>query len=108
MKTVLISLFLSSAIIMHANAQNDISLRSKNFNLEKGIAIQGFDVVAYFKQNKAVKGAADISATYQNIIYHFSSTENKNAFIKNPAGYEPQYGGWCAYAMGKNGDKVEV
>lgn len=29
-------------------------------------------------------------------------------FLKNPASYEPQYGGWCAYAMGANGEKVEI
>jgi hypothetical protein len=33
---------------------------------------------------------------------------NRDAFIKNPAAYEPQYGGWCAYAMGASGEKVEI
>ena len=39
---------------------------------------------------------------------YFSTTENKEAFKKAPAKYEPQYGGWCAYAMGNSGEKVEV
>ena len=107
MKTVFISLIFLSAFA-HSNAQDESLLRTKNFNLEKGIAIQGYDPVAYFKQNKAVKGIAEFSATYQGVTYNFSSIENKNAFIKSPSVYEPKYGGWCAYAMGKNGEKVEV
>ncbi|MDG2432017.1 YHS domain-containing (seleno)protein, partial [Flavobacterium sp.] len=39
---------------------------------------------------------------------YFSSESNKQAFIKNPLAYEPQYGGWCAYAMGETGDKVAI
>jgi len=108
MKTTFLSLILISAITIKTSAQDETLLRIKNFNLEKGLAIQGYDPVSYFKQNKAVKGNDDISTTYQGIAYHFSSAENKNAFIKNPSAYEPQYGGWCAYAMGKSGEKVEV
>lgn len=42
------------------------------------------------------------------MIYKFSSNENKDTFVKNPSKYEPQYGGWCAYAMGSAGEKVEI
>jgi YHS domain-containing protein len=108
MKTVFISIILLSAITMQINAQDEISLRKKDFNLEKGLAIQGYDPVAYFTQNKAVIGKEELSVTYQGVIYNFSSIDNKQAFAKNPSAYEPQYGGWCAYAMGKNGQKVEV
>lgn len=107
MKTVFISIIFLSMAAMHSNAQ-DAALRKKNFNLEKNIAIQGYDPVAYFKQGKAIKGNAEISTSYQGVVYHFSSTGNKDVFLKTPASYEPQYGGWCAYAMGKSGDKVEV
>lgn len=82
--------------------------RSAHYNLEKNIALQGYDPVAYFKQNKAVKGKKEITASYEGVIYNFSSIANKEAFAKNPSAYEPQYGGWCAYAMGAYGDKVEV
>lgn len=82
--------------------------RASEFNLEKKLAIQGYDPVAYFKQNKAVKGKKDFSSNYEGVIYYFSSQANKDAFTKNPGGYEPQYGGWCAYAMGSNNEKVEI
>lgn len=82
--------------------------RTSEFNLEKKIAIQGYDPVAYFMQKKAVKGKSIFSYTYEGVVYNFSSQVNKGLFVKSPASYEPQYGGWCAYAMGVTGEKVEV
>ena len=41
-------------------------------------------------------------------MYYFSSEVNKNTFLQNPIKYEPQYGGWCAFAMGDYGKKVEI
>ena len=81
--------------------------RAGMFNLEKGLAVQGYDVVSYFK-NKAEKGSTSLAVIYQGVRYHFSSAANKEEFKKNPGKYEPQYGGWCAYAMGESGEKVEV
>lgn len=88
-------------------AQN-ASKRVKNLNLENKIALQGYDPVAYFTQKKAVKGKSNLTTTYEGVVYQFSSQANKDLFLKNPAGYEPQYGGWCAFAMGDYGEKVEV
>lgn len=82
--------------------------RLESFNLDKKIAIQGYDPVAYFKQKKAIKGKKELSFTHEGVIYNFSTKENKEIFAKTPAIYEPQYGGWCAYAMGSSGDKVEI
>lgn len=82
--------------------------RTKEFNIENKIAIQGYDPVAYFTQKKAVKGKSSLIANYEGVIYYFSTQTNKDLFLKNPASYEPQYGGWCAYAMGSSGEKVEI
>jgi|SRR6218665_8486 len=88
-------------------AQN-IQKRQSNFNLEKKVALHGFDPVAYFKQSKAVKGKKEIAAVYEGVTYYFSSSSNKELFTKQPSGYEPQYGGWCAFAMGDSGNKVDI
>src|SRR6266498_3440113 len=106
-RPVFISIILS---VMFANvfAQDVTQLRKKVFNLDQNVAIQGYDPVTYFKENKAVKGKIELSVSYQGITYYFSSEENKDLFVKNPAAYEPQYGGWCAYATGKSGEKVEI
>ena len=82
--------------------------RTKEFNLDDGVAVKGYDPVAYFTLNKAVKGKRDISYAYRGVNYHFSTQTDLQAFQTNPDKYEPQYGGWCAYAMGHDGSKVEV
>ena len=89
-------------------AQDAGVLRKKHFNLESGIAIKGYDPVAYFTQNKAVKGKKELAVSHQAIVYYFSSPENKELFKAAPYKYEPEYGGWCAYAMGQNGEKISV
>jgi YHS domain-containing protein len=88
-------------------SQND-SKRLTHFNLDNKIAIQGYDTVAYFTKSIAIKGKKELNITYQGVIYLFSSIGNKETFNKNPASYEPQFGGWCAYAMGSSGEKVEI
>ena len=64
------------------------------------VAIQGYDLVAYFKENKAVRGTDLFGARYDNTNFFFSSAENRDAFLQDPQRYLPQFGGWCAYGMG--------
>lgn len=82
--------------------------REKQFNVDKySVAIQGYDPVAYFT-GKPQKGQSSLYYFYKGIRYEFANAENLNAFKLSPQKYEPQYGGWCAYAMGATGEKVEV
>lgn len=83
-----------------------ITLSAQN-NTTKGFAVNGYDVVAYFS-NTATKGNKKITAKHEGATYKFSSEENKALFVANPEKYLPQYGGWCAYAMGVNGEKVSI
>ena len=101
-------LMLTSFLVSTSFSQDATALRKKQFNTEDNLAIQGYDPVAYFTQGKAVKGSKDNAVYYQGVTYYLSSTANKEAFKKEPAKYEPQYGGWCAYAMGAKGEKVNV
>lgn len=103
--SMLLFTFLMAGQIL--SAQNT-GLRQKQYNLTKGVGIEGYDPVAYFTQKKAVKGNKSTAVSYAGVIYWFSSSANKELFLKNPSAYEPQYGGWCAYAMGNTGEKVEV
>lgn len=106
MKKVFLILFLTSLSI--STFAQTAAKRLKEYNLESKVAIQGYDPVAYFTQKKAVKGKTTITATFEGVTYQFSSQTNKDTFVKNPASFEPQYGGWCAYAMGEKGEKVEI
>jgi YHS domain-containing protein len=108
MKQIFSTTFLLFIMVSSTVAQDNTPLRKKNYNTDNGVAIQGHDPIAYFTQNKSIKGSKDFATVYQGLTYYFASVENREVFKKNPANYEPQYGGWCAYAMGKEGTKVEV
>lgn len=94
--------------ISFASYSQTAAKRTKEYNLENKIAIQGYDPVAYFTQKKPAKGKTTFATTYEGITYNFSTQVNKDLFLKNPSNYEPQYGGWCAYALGSSNMKVEV
>jgi YHS domain-containing protein len=66
---------------------------------DRGTILKGYDAVAYFKQEKPVKGIPEIKSSYQGATYLFASTEDKADFDKDPAKYAPQYGGFCAYGV---------
>ncbi|WP_413669766.1 YHS domain-containing (seleno)protein [Mucilaginibacter sp. Mucisp86] len=92
-----------------ASAQSQTDVRKKQFNLDNtGLAIEGYDPVAYFSQQKAIEGKKEIALIDNGVTYHFATTQDRDLFKTNPAKYEPQYGGWCAYAMGAKGEKVEI
>ena len=73
---------------------------------KENVAIQGYDVVAYFTQNEAVRGSKKFSSTNNGVNYWFTSATNRQKFEENPDKYTPQYGGWCAFAMGAKNAKV--
>jgi len=70
-------------------------------------AIDGYDTVAYFTQNKPVEGNKVHQVKWRDANWYFSSEENKTLFTAEPEKYAPQYGGWCAYAMSK-GDTARI
>ncbi|MGD1840403.1 MAG: YHS domain-containing (seleno)protein [Thermonemataceae bacterium] len=83
--------------------------RIDNFNLtKKKVAIEGYDPVAYFTENKAIKGNKAHAVYYEGVLYLFANDKNKTLFKKSPAKYEPQYGGWCAYAIAEKSQKMEI
>jgi YHS domain-containing protein len=99
---------LSAVFAIGASAQS-APTRTKQFNLDKtGLAIQGYDPVAYFTSSKAVEGKKDFTLEDQGVTYRFATAADRDAFKADPAKYAPQYGGWCAYAMGASGEKVDV
>lgn len=90
------SIFISLALLVSANALAADPIETGTFNNK---AIYGYDTVAYFTQNKAVKGDKKISTQWRGADWFFSSAEHKAMFLAGPEKYAPQYGGYCAYAM---------
>ena len=72
----------------------------KVFNTH-GVAIRGFDTVAYFTQQQATLGSPDITYDWKESTWQFGSEANRDLFVQAPERYAPQYGGYCAYAMAK-------
>ena len=107
MKKIFLLLLMITAV--HAVLLAQADKRKKEYNLSKSfLAIEGYDPVAYFTQNKSLRGSKEHALSYEGVTYYFASAQNKELFKANPAKYEPQYGGWCAYAMGSSGEKVSV
>lgn len=63
-----------------------------------GAAILGYDPVAYFTDNKPVKGDLKFKSNYDGANYYFASSAHKALFDANPVRYAPAYGGYCGYA----------
>ncbi|MEQ9230340.1 MAG: YHS domain-containing (seleno)protein [Cyclobacteriaceae bacterium] len=74
---------------------------------ESGLAINGYDPVAYFTESKAVKGAKQFSNDWNGSTWLFASGDNLKAFKENPEKYAPQYGGYCAFGM-SSGYKAKI
>jgi hypothetical protein len=66
-----------------------------------GVAAGGYDVVSYFTAKKPEQGSPLISLKHGGAEYHFVSVLHRDQFVANPEAYLPQYGGHCAYALGK-------
>lgn len=99
MKKVLIVLFV--VLGYSVNAQ------TIDYNTTKGYVVEGYDVVSYFS-NTAKEGSDKYVATHDGAKYKFSSQENLDSFNANQTKYVPQYGGYCAYALGTKNKKVAV
>ena len=72
-----------------------------------GIAVDGFDMVAYFEFGHPAKGRADHSVVYKGVRWLFETPEHRTAFVSNPERYAPQYNGFCAVAVSE-GAAAEV
>ena len=68
----------------------------------KGVAIRGYDPVAYFTDSKAVKGSKKFSYTWLGTEWRFRDKGNLEQFKSDPEKYAPQFGGYCAYGVSEN------
>lgn len=95
MKTILAALLLGLALIfplaVHAAGESNVD--------PSGLALKGYDPVAYFSEKKPVPGKPEFTARHEGATYRFASAANRDAFAAAPAKYAPQYGGYCAFGM---------
>ena len=72
-----------------------------------GLAIDGYDPVAYFTERKPVKGAPEFRTEFQGATFQFASADHRDRFAADPEQFAPQYGGFCAYGTAK-GYKAKI
>ncbi len=73
----------------------------------KGVAVKGYDVVAYFTQSKPVKGSAAFAHSWMGATWWFASARDRDQFAASPEKFAPEYGGYCAYGVSR-GHTVEI
>ena len=66
-----------------------------------GLALRGYDPVAYFTEQRAVKGAPEFTLQHRGSTFRFASRANLEAFQREPERFAPQYGGYCAYGTAR-------
>jgi hypothetical protein len=97
LKSIVPWLLLISIAIVGTPAHADTKPIYTGFFSDK--AVSGYDVVAYFNAGKPSKGDKQFAHTHDGATWLFSSAANRDAFIKDPSRYSPQYGGYCAWAV---------
>ncbi len=99
---VLAAMLAGAAILQPATADAK-KFTTKVFQPMNGVAIHGYDPVAYFTLAKPTKGSAQHSLKWNGATWHFSSAKHLAMFKANPVKYAPQFGGYCAYGLAQGG-----
>ncbi|MFT7472230.1 MAG: hypothetical protein ACI8XU_002127 [Kiritimatiellia bacterium] len=96
MKQLLLTLILLSA------SSGALALDEINTTYFGNLAIEGYDAVAYFTEQRAIQGNKEHETNYKDANWRFASAANLAAFQADPESYAPQYGGYCAWAVSQN------
>lgn len=102
-KSGVITFFIICLIVMHSV----LVITAESVELvatdPSGVAIKGYDTVAYFTEGNAVKGDPQISYTWNDALWQFANAHHRDLFAADPERYAPQFGGYCAngLSMGK-------
>lgn len=99
--TLAVGLFAATAFAFVLSASNPARAAEAPIytGLVKGVAVGGYDPVAYFTESKPVRGDKAITLEHEGATWRFASEANRDVFRADPAKYAPQYGGYCAYAV---------
>ena len=97
----------SFALYAYFSSTANTSLHNE-YNTTNGVFLDGYDVVSYLTEQQAQRGNQQFQLEYKGVRYYFTSAAHQVLFQEDPEKFIPQYGGWCAFAMGIKGEKVEV
>lgn len=92
---------LAAALFLSFAALSAFATEPYNKTEEGGVAIEGYDAVAYFADAKPVKGSEKFEHEWMNAKWRFATAANRDAFAEDPETYAPQYGGYCAFGVSR-------
>jgi hypothetical protein len=78
-----------------------------NTGLFGGVAIMGYDTVAYFTEGRPMKGSEEFAYQWLGTPWHFANAKHRDMFAAEPTRYAPQYGGYCTMGIGVDGHAAE-
>ena len=84
-----------------------LAAQAGEFNENNGVAIKGYDPVAFFKDSRPVRGKDELRFEYQGSTFVFANAQNRAAFVADPQKFAPQYGGYCAFGTAR-GYKADI
>lgn len=93
-----------SVLIVVLGIAGAMTLRGQtpgSINAANGVAIQGYDAVAYHTQQQAVKGQRAYTHIWRGVTFQFASAENRDRFAASPEAFVPEFGGFCAYGVSR-------
>lgn len=99
LSVISIALWAAIAVSIAACQPRNISPVNKT---PDGVAIKGYDPVAYFLDGRPVKGNDEFTHEWKGALWKFSSAEHRDLFAGDPEKYAPRYGGYCAFAVSIN------
>lgn len=106
LRKLVLAVFAAGALVAGASLAAEPA-KPLIFQTEEGVAIRGYDPVAYFTDGVPTEGNPAYAADYDGATWHFASAANRDRFLADPEAYVPAYGGWCAYGMAQGG-KVPI
>lgn len=84
---------LAVGVALHAGPQPKLN------TAKDGLAVKGYDVVAYATDGKPVEGNAAFETSWDGALWRFATAAHRDLFLKDPAKYAPQFGGYCSWAV---------
>jgi YHS domain-containing protein len=91
-----------AALGLFAAAPASAAAPAPPVSAENGVAIRGYDPVAFFTLGRPQEGSAEHAFVYEGALWRFASAENLATFKNDPARYAPQFGGYCAWAVSQH------
>ncbi len=72
-----------------------------DINTSDGLALAGYDPVAYFVEGERTIGDSQFSYKWSDVVWRFANARNRERFVQDPESYAPQFGGFCSFAVSK-------